>query len=220
MSGRREIRILLVDDHQLFREGLARLLAAEPDLTMVAHCATVEEGLAVLANSVIDLVLLDFKLENATGLEFLIAAREAGYAGKIVVLTGGLTEWDANQALIHGADGIFLKTGSPSLLLKCIRTVQSGEPWLDQPYLRGLISRFTLPDSDARGRLTLREQVVLHGVMQGMMNKEIAQRLQVSEGSVKATLQQLFQKTGVHTRGQLVRVALEQYSDQLPGLRC
>jgi len=212
----RMISLLLVDDHALFREGLARLLACEPDFDVAAPCANVDEALRVLETREIDLVLLDYDLGPETGSRFLVRAADFGFRGRILIVAAGLTETEAADLLRHGATGIFLKQNSPELLIKAIRKVMQGEVWLDQKYLKVLLQESRTAEPQERVRhLSEREREVLRAVFEGLANKEIAVRLQVSESSVKATLQQLFLKTGVRTRSQLVRVALEQYRDYL-----
>jgi DNA-binding NarL/FixJ family response regulator len=210
------IRLLLVDDHALFREGLARLLSSEPDFLVLPQCSNVNEALAVLETSPVDLILLDYDLGQETGLRFLIRASERGFQGRVLIVTAGLTETEAADLLRHGATGIFLKHSPPSLLAKAIRKVMEGEVWLDQKYLKVLLQHNAAAEPEGRARrLSEREREVLRAVFEGLANKEIAVRLLVSESSVKATLQQLFLKTGVRTRSQLVRVALERYQDYL-----
>jgi DNA-binding NarL/FixJ family response regulator len=201
----RHIRLLLLDDHILFREGLRRLLVSEPDFETVAECGTPSEALAVLARGAIDIVLLDFDLEDDTGTRFISSAMAAGYKGKILMVTAGMSAPDISASWKLGISGIFLKHGSPATLLEAIRIVASGGEWIDPKLTR-------VPESRAQtatGQLTAREQQVLRSVFEGLTNKEIAHRIGVSQSSVKATLQQLFEKTGVRTRGQLVRIAIE-----------
>ncbi|MBZ5621034.1 MAG: response regulator transcription factor [Acidobacteriia bacterium] len=204
------IRLLLLDDHILFREGLSRLLASEPDFEMTGHCGTAAEALSMLRRSPVDIVLLDFDLGEDHGSHFISAAREAGYAGRILMITAGMTATESSIALQLGASGIFLKHNSPVTLAKAIRLVAGGEMWVDQRVIQlmadGVHQR---EDQGIRRRLTEREQQVLRGIFEGLTNKEIASQIGVSEGAVKATLQQLFQKTRVRTRSQLVRIALE-----------
>jgi DNA-binding NarL/FixJ family response regulator len=212
----RKIRLLLIDDHALFREGLARLLASEPDFEMAVPCASVDEALRVLESSEVDLILLDYDLGAETGARFLVRAAEHGFHGRVLIVTAGLSEAEAADLFRRGATGIFLKHNPPSLLAKAIRKVMAGEVWLDQRYLKVLLQETKAADEgDHTRRLSEREREVLRAVFEGLANKEIAVRLQVSESSVKATLQQLFFKTGVRTRSQLVRVALEKYRDYL-----
>ena len=212
----RKIRLLLIDDHALFREGLARLLTSEPDFEMATPCASVDEALRVLETTEVDLILLDYDLGPETGTRFLVRAAERGFRGRVLIVTAGLTDTEAAELFRRGANGIFLKHNEPSLLAKAIRKVMLGEVWLDQRYLKLLLQEAKVSEQDDRPRrLSEREREVLRNVFEGLANKEIAVRLQVSESSVKATLQQLFSKTGVRTRSQLVRVALEKYRDSL-----
>jgi len=204
------IRLLLVDDHPLFREGLARLLASEPDFEMVAQCSTSAEALQLLSRSEVDVVLLDFDLGDEQGNHFVSSARQSGYAGKILMVTAGMNATECSVALKLGASGIVLKHSSPSTLANAIRLVANGETWVDQKVIQQMADRFLQGGQQGLPRtLTEREDQVLRGVFEGLANKEIAAKIGVSENSVKATLQQLFQKTGVRTRSQLVRIALE-----------
>jgi len=215
-EGRPRVRIVLVDDHALFREGLTRLLGAEPDLDIVGHCATVDEALEILSAGPVDLVLLDVDLGAQRGSEFMTRARRAGFAGRVLVVTAGLTDAEAARFLREGASGIFLKHDSPAVLVRSIRQVMDGEASVDHEILSGVLRMCAPPEEEtAKAPLTERERGVLHGVLEGLANKEIAAELDISESSVKAALQQLFHKTGVRTRSQLVRIALEQYRDQL-----
>jgi DNA-binding NarL/FixJ family response regulator len=204
------IRLLLLDDHILFREGLSRLLASEPDFEMAGHCGTSAEALAIVRRSAIDIVLLDFDLGEDHGSHFISDARQAGYTGKFLMITAGMTATESSIALQLGASGIFLKHNSPMTLAKAIRLVATGEMWVDQRVIQlmadGVHQR---EEQGIRRMLTDREQQVLRGIFEGLTNKEIATQIGVSEGAVKATLQQLFQKTRVRTRSQLVRIALE-----------
>ena len=204
------IRLLLLDDHVLFREGLSRLLASEPDFEMVGNCGTSAEALEVLRGSPVDIVLLDFDLGDDHGSQFIAAARRAGYPGKILMVTAGMDAAESSIALQLGASGIFLKHNSPVTLAKAIRLVASGEMWMDQRVIHLMADGIHRREGVGFQKvLTEREQQVLRGIFEGLTNKEIAARLGVSESAVKATLQQLFQKTRVRTRSQLVRIALE-----------
>ncbi len=209
----RTIRVLLIDDHVLFREGLVRLLEQEPDLEVAAHCGNVEDALGAIAAQSVDLVLLDFDLGLQRGTEFLTRAREQGHRTPTLVVTAGMSEEDAAAMLEAGISGIFLKRNSPTVLAKSIRQVMSGEAWIDSQYL-GVLLR-ARPRGDRPVRFSERQRAVMRGVFSGLANKQIADRLKISETSVKASLQHLFSKTGVRTRSQLVRVVLEHYRDQI-----
>ena len=204
------IRLLLVDDHVLFRESLGRLLGSEPDFEVVADCSTADAALEVLHRTPADVVLLDFDLGCDHGGRFIAACRGAGLTARILMVTAGMTADESATALRLGASGIFLKHGSPNALVEAIRLVATGAMWVDDEIVQRLAARVEDKHvSPERPHLTEREQQVLQGVFEGLANKEIGTRLGVSESAVKATLQQLFRKTHVRTRSQLVRIALE-----------
>jgi DNA-binding NarL/FixJ family response regulator len=206
------LRILLVDDHALFRESVSRVLAGDPAM-QVEHCATIREALAIMATKPFDLVLLDHDLGAERASHFLPAARQAGFEGRVLVVTAWVSHNEARRLLRQGVSGIFLKHAPLSELSESIRTVAAGGSWLDP----GLAAAKDEPATEdtAPPVFNERQRKVLRFVLEGLSNKEIAWRLQISESYVKAILQSLFQKTGVRTRGQLVRVAIEQYEDQL-----
>lgn len=210
------IHILLLDDHTLFRESAGRLLAAEPGFEVAAHCGTIGEALQILRRKAVDVVLLDFDLGETDGRQFLRLAKEQGFRGKVLVVTAGVDAGVAGELIRSGISGVFRKHDSATLLAQAIRDVMAGKVWLNQEQLQtALNSEVAVPRETRSRRFTEREQQVLSYVFEGFANKEIAARIGVSESSVKATLQQLFSKTGVRTRSQLVRIVLEQYRDQI-----
>src|SRR5580704_3130652 len=203
------IRLLLIDDHVLFREGLSRLLASEPDLEIVADCGTTDEALEILERCQVDLVLLDFDLGKDHGSQFIGALRRTGHTQKILMVTAGMTAAESSAALRLGASGIFLKHNAAGMLAQAIRLIAGGTIWVDSRVIQ-LLAEHVEERGDERDLiLTAREEQVLQSVFEGLSNKEIAARVNVSESAVKATLQQLFRKSGVRTRSQLVRIALE-----------
>ncbi len=204
------IQLLLVDDHILFRESLRRLLASEPDFDVLSDCGTAAEACAIVEQCAVDVVLLDFDLACTDAIDCIAAIQRTRYQGRILIVTGSMTASESTTVLRQGASGIFYKHHSPGMLAQAIRHVASGMTWVDQPAMRLMSDdqeRKRQPRD--RGPWTQREQQVLHGIFEGLANKEIGAKLGLSESSVKAALQQLFQKTGVRTRSQLVRVALE-----------
>jgi DNA-binding NarL/FixJ family response regulator len=205
------IRLLLVDDHILFRESLGRLLSSEPEFEVAGQCGTAREALEFVSRAAVDLVLLDFNLPDLQGGEVVRLARESGYAGNILIVTGAIDTAQSSEVLQQGASGIFLKHNPVGSLLRAIRVVAAGDAWVDRKVLQHLAS--ARPPSGTNqsfhNALTEREQLVLTGVLEGLTNLKIAARLGVTEGAVKSTLQQLFEKTNVRTRSQLVRVAVE-----------
>jgi two-component system, NarL family, nitrate/nitrite response regulator NarL len=213
------IRLLLVDDHILFRESLGRLLSSEPDFDVVGQCGTAQEALEFLGRTPVDLVLLDFNLPDLPGDEVVRLARGAGNAGKILIVTGAIDGAQSSEVLQQGAAGIFLKHNPVGSLLRAIRMVAAGDAWVDRQVIQYLAAREPLvPDPSFQNALTKREKQVLAGVLEGLTNLKIADRLEVTEGAVKSVLQQLFKKTNVRTRSQLVRVAVEASIGQPRGM--
>lgn len=181
---------------------------------MVADCPTVEQAIEVLRSRAVDLILLDYDLGPQRAPDFLDRARALGLAPRVLMVTAGITPSESVQILNEGASGIFLKHSSPALLAEAIRKVHGGETWVDQRCLREIVQVASQPEGRPSKDFTERERAVLRGVFEGLSNKEIGARLEISESSVKAALQQLFHKTGVRTRSQLVRIALEQFAGQ------
>ena len=210
-----EIRILLVDDHGLFRDSLSRLLQTEPGFRMVGSCGTIAEALPIIASEQPDIILLDYDLGEEQGAVALDEIRKNGFKGRVLMVTAGMSDAATVRVLESGSQGIFLKHSSPAQLVEAIRRMVAGEPWLDPRAMRSLIAGATGKSEEQRSTqvFTPRERFVLQGVFEGLTNKEIAAQLQVSEGSIKAVMQQLFDKTGVRTRSQLVRIALEKRAE-------
>ncbi len=179
---------------------------------MVAHCASIDQALEALKHHRIDLVLLDYDLGEARAPEFLTRMSALRLSPRVLIVTAGMAPAESAQILNQGASGIFLKHSSPALLADAIRKVHAGETWIDQRCLRDVVQLAAQPGVQPRQSFTAREQDVLRGVFEGLSNKEIGARLGISESSVKAAIQQLFEKAGVRTRSQLVRIALEQFA--------
>lgn len=209
-----DIRLMMVDDHGLFRESLGRLLATTPDFRVVAQCASRSEAQQALLKVSADVVLLDYDLGPETGLPLLADLRRDSPEVRVLVVTAGLSDESMLRLMEAGAAGIFFKHSSPDQLMTAIRQVAVGETWLDRAALQNLVSgRKTRTDSQERLRpLTQRQGAVLRGILDGLANKEIAWKLKISESSVKAVIQELFHKAGVRTRSQLVRIAIEKHS--------
>src|SRR5215469_10931950 len=208
------IRALLVDDHACFAEGVARTLNAEPDLE-VSYCTTLSAALETLQRQPTDIVLLDHDLGVERASQFLPAAQQRGFAGRVLIVTAWVSDTEAKRLLRQGVAGIFVKDSSLDALAESIRVIHAGELWLDQRY-RNLDAAAGGPPSPGPV-FNERQLRVLRFVLEGLSNKVIAAHLGISESYVKALLQSLFRKTGVRTRGQLVRVALEHYQSQLLG---
>jgi DNA-binding NarL/FixJ family response regulator len=208
------IRLLLLDDQALFRAGLARLLELQSGLEVVSECGDANEAIEILGNSKPDVVLLDFEhaMEGEGG--FLGAARRRGYRGRFLIVAGAADLQSSALAIRLGASGIFLKTEGPERLVQAIRMVANGAVWFDRRIIQILtdlsIGPLTQPDEAKSAQaLSDREQRVLLGILSGQTNRKIGTSLGISEGAVKGSVRHLFHKTGVRTRSQLVRAALE-----------
>lgn len=209
------IRLLLVDDHGLFREGLARIMETQPEFKVTGKTSTVADAVELIGRDTFDIVLLDVDLGSERGIEFVQEAKLRDFTGKILIVTAGVSDSEAIQYVQAGVAGILHKHSPPEALWAAVRKVAGGEVHLEPGYLKALFDSIQEPGPQAAKRLTDRELAVLRRLLRGLGNKEIGNELAVSEASVKATLQGLFDKSGVRTRSQLVKVALEQYRDTL-----
>lgn len=209
-----EIHLLVVDDHSLFREGLIRLLAAETGFEIVGNCAHLSDAVQILDRERVDVVLLDYDLETELGSRLLEEIRRRETRPQVLMVTAGMNTAGMLGALQQGASGIFLKHSPPAQLVEAIRRVIEGEMWLDPRAVKAVVERASqrAEQGAARTSLSSREKAVLNCVLEGASNKKIAATLHISESLVKATLQQLFSRTGVRTRSQLVRLALERHA--------
>lgn len=208
------IRLVLLDELGLFRASLSRFLASQPGFEVAAECGSAAETLEILKNSAVDLVLLDFEIGAEHGNDFICAARQAGYKGRFLIVAGALDIRKSAIALKLGASGIFLKSEAPDRLLHAIRVIANGEVWVDQKIIQLLadqfIDRYCHPrDQRSDKDLDERERNVLLGIVGGLSNRKIGENMGLSESSVKNVVQRLFSKSGVKTRSQLVRMALE-----------
>jgi len=212
------IRILLVDDHTLFREGLRRLLDGEHGVTVSGDFESAEAALAGLAFGLeFDVALVDYELTEAgghttNGLDLLRKIRGMRPGAKVLFVTAGMNMADLMTALKDLNAGIFLKTEPIAELMLAIRRTAKGERWVSSGAAMALVENQQTKveqEQQRQDHLTERENVVLRGVLEGLSNKEIGARIGLTESSVKAVLQKLFEKTGVRSRSQLVRYAIE-----------
>lgn len=203
-SGER-IRVMLLHPQILFRTSLARLLASQRAFELVAECATVEEALKSLTDARPDVTLFDFSI----WLDLISKAREAGYGGKFLAIAEVVDAAPCVRALSGGVSGVVLGCDSSTRLLQAIHVVASGAAWVDQDVIQFLAHRYPHHEDVRLDSLAEREQAVLRGILGGLTNRKIADQIGASESTVKATLQQLFDKTGVRTRSQLVRFMLD-----------
>jgi two-component system, NarL family, nitrate/nitrite response regulator NarL len=208
------VRVLLVDDHTLFRESLVRLLMGETDFQVAGHCATIAEAMQLLDNAGVDVVLLDYDLGEEFGTDLLRELRSHRSGVRVLMVTAGMRDSVTLAALSMGASGVILKHCGPGQLMEAVRIVAMGGMWLDTGVMQTLHAEAgERAESAQAGRLLSKRQAqILRGILDGLTNKEIAARLEISEAAVKATIQELFNKAGVRTRSQLVKIAIERYS--------
>lgn len=206
------IRIYLLDDHRLFREGLRRLLDADLRFIIAGQSGDSAQALEDLQTTAVDVLVLDYDLGKENALAMLEPLRTMNFRGKTLVVTAGLPDKDALALIKGGISGIFHKQESPEDLQRAIVEVAQGRVLIDQQYLQAVVAAAQPQES---AKFTDRERITMRYLLQGLANKEIAGNLNISESAVKATLQQLFSKTGVRTRSQLVLLAIEKYRDQL-----
>jgi DNA-binding NarL/FixJ family response regulator len=206
----KKIRLLLVDDHSLFRESCGRLLEADGGFELIGTSSSIDDAIAILKRDTAEIILLDFDLGGKDGLRILPVLGHMKFEGKVMIVTAGMSDQDMLRAIASGVAGIFFKQDSPSDLIAAIHKIANGEIWLNSKSMRTLIStvseRNVMPLHQPN---SIREQAVMSCIFEGLTNREIASQLNISERSVKTLIQQLFDKAGVRTRAQLVRVALE-----------
>lgn len=207
------IRVLVADDHTIFREGLCRLLEAEDDITVIGEARTGTECLTLVGKLKPDVVLLDLKMPDRDGLGVLSELGGQGREVRTIVLTASEEERDYVEAVRRGARGIVLKQAAAERLLEGIRKVHRGEMWIDQRVAADVVVAMSRPASRPAGRaeqagLTTREQEIVFLVTQGFRNKEMAEKLSITEQTVKNHLHNIFDKLGVSDRLELALYAL------------
>ncbi|GAA0385245.1 response regulator transcription factor [Streptomyces luteireticuli] len=211
------IRVMLVDDQALLRTGFRMVLAAQPDMEVVAEAGDGAEALDVLAATAVDVVLMDVRMPRLDGVEATRRICDQENAPKVIILTTFDLDEYAFSALKVGASGFMLKDVPPAELLGAIRAVHSGDAVVAPSTTRRLLDRFTpmlpgtapTPADTQIGRLTDREREVMLLVAQGLSNGEIAGRLVLSEATVKTHVGRILTKLGLRDRVQVVVMAYE-----------
>jgi two-component system nitrate/nitrite response regulator NarL len=213
------VRILLADDHPIFRDGLRRLLEAEPDLKVVGEACDGAEAVKMARQLKPDLMLLDLAMPRMPGLEALreMSSGPASNSVRVILLTAAAEKKQIVEALQLGARGVVLKDSATQLLLKSIHTVMSGEYWVGREsvsnlvqYLRNLVQSSGEEAKQKKFGLTPRELEIVSAVVAGYSNKEIAEYFKISEDTVKHHLSNIFDKLGVSTRLELALFAVNQ----------
>ena len=216
-----KIRIVVADDHPIFRDGLCKLLALEEDFEVVAQAQDGRQVLDVLQQHQPDILLLDLKMPGLDGLATLQRLQVAKNKTRVIVLTASDDKNEFVQAMKLGTSGIVLKQTATELLIKSIRKVHAGEIWLDSHTTAAVIRQFVANDEAApaaqtsatprereRSPLSQREREIVALVAQGFKNKEMAEKMFISEQTVKNHLHNIFDKLGVSDRLELALYAI------------
>jgi DNA-binding NarL/FixJ family response regulator len=218
-TKRATIRILIADDHPIVRDGLRKLLCLEDDFEIVGEASDGREVLDKVQEYDPDVLLLDLRMPNLDGLSTLQALSQLNKHTKVIVLTASEDKNEFVQAMKLGCSGIVLKQTAPELIVKSIRKVHGGEIWLDSHTTAAVMRQFAAPGADlnssgagAKGRerspLSAREREIVQLVAQGYKNKEMAEKMFISEQTVKNHLHNIFDKLGVSDRLELALYAI------------
>ena len=205
---RAKIKIVVADDHPIFRDGLCKLLALEEDFQVVAQAQDGKQVLEVLQEYEPDILLLDLKMPGIDGLATLQRLQAMKHRTKVIVLTASEDKNEFIQAMKFGTSGIVLKQTATELLIKSIRKVYAGEIWLDSHTTAAVMRQFATADDmpaappppRERPPLSQREREIVALVAQGFKNKEMAEKMFISEQTVKNHLHNIFDKLGVSDR--------------------
>ncbi|HEY2435256.1 MAG TPA: response regulator transcription factor [Vicinamibacterales bacterium] len=206
------ISVVLVDDHPIVLQGLQHLFARQPDITVLATCATVAEGLTAARTSHPDVMVLDLRMPDGGGLALLDSLNREALGVKTVILTAAISDTEVAQALQKGIGGLVLKESAPEQLLECVRSVHAGTRWIDPDTL----GRAAPPPpqrnhaaAERAATLTSREREVVKMIAAGLRNRDIGERLSISENTVKVHLHNIYEKLGVEGRMELLLLAQE-----------
>lgn len=208
MTQKSPIRIVIADDHAIFRDGLRRLLATREDFHVIAEASDGKEAIALATELRPDVLLLDLAMPRVPGMEVLRQLARQELPLRTILLTAAIHPFAVTSALQLGARGIVLKASPPELLLKSIRAVCDGQFWVGSEPAPNWARSGQTPD--AAFGLTTREIEIIAAIREGNSNREIAARLAISEETVKRHLSNIFAKLGVSSRLELAVLASEQ----------
>ena len=203
------IRLVLADDHPIVLEGLTKVLESLPRYEVVGTATNGDDALNVIRAKAPAVAILDIRMPRKTGLEVAAAVLSQAVATRVVLLTAEITDADALEAIRLGVHGVILKGMGVALLLKCIDKVHAGGLWIERESMQRafhhVLKRDTAP-APAPSGLTYAETRVTGMVVTGAKNKEIAERLRVSEGTVKSHLHSIYVKLKIGSRRDLARL--------------
>jgi DNA-binding NarL/FixJ family response regulator len=213
MKAEQVIRIVIVDDHTMLREGLRKVLAMEDDLEVVADTENARDAARIARETTPDVLLLDLRMPGTGGLEVIGPIHEASPKTKVLILTASDDRRDHVAALTQGARGIIMKDSAAETLVTAIRAVNNGQAWVDRDITGTLLEELAHrggPEHQGadKPQLTVRESEIVDLVISGCRNREISERLSISEKTVKAHLSNIFAKLGVRDRLELAIFAL------------
>jgi DNA-binding NarL/FixJ family response regulator len=202
------MRLMLVDDHPIVLRGLEQMLARQRDFSVVATCGSADAALQALANDSPDVLVLDLRMPGGDGLDMLRRMADAGRQCCTVLLTAAIDDNEVIEAVKLGVRGLVLKDSEPEALVECIRRVHAGEQWFDQTTVtRAFRAAFDREAAVREVALTGREVEIVRMVAEGLRNRAIADRLAITEGTVKVHLHNIYEKLGVDGRLELVLCA-------------
>jgi DNA-binding NarL/FixJ family response regulator len=199
------IRLVIVEDHAIVLHGLAGLFQRHPDMRVIACCTRGSDALAVLRREQADVVILDLRMRDMSGLDVLRAMRAEGLTCPVVVLTAAVSDTDALETMRLGARGLVLKERSPEELVECVRKVARGEQWFEPQTMSRALNHVLSRDTATDGTrvLTARELEIVRLIASGHRNRAVASRLSISEGTVKIHLHNIYEKLDVDGRLEL-----------------
>lgn len=198
-------RVVLADDHPMIQAAVEAMLRGT-NYELVAKAGSGTEALEAIAKNDPEIVILDVQMPDGDGIDVLRQLRNSGDDRSIVLLTASIDDRRFAEALSLKIDGAFMKTSDPALLIDCLDSVGAGEEWID-PQLQEQATRHSAKQDGTS--LSPREQELVNLVRQGLRNRDIAQRLGITEGTVKVYLHSVFEKTGVVNRTELAIRAAE-----------
>ena len=206
----KRIRIVLVDDHPIVLDGLEQLFGTEPDLEVVARATSAEGAVRALEEFRPDVLVLDLAMPGHDGLWVMQQAAARKVQTRVVLLTAHVDEQQLLEAVRLDVAGVVLKEMAPRLLVECVRKVHAGEKWLEKHSVARAMERMALRETELQRLtklLTPRELEIVRLAAEGLRNKEIAERLTITEGTVKIHLHNIYEKLGVTGRPQLILYA-------------
>ena len=206
------IRLVLADDHPIVLEGLEQLFRLEPDFQVAARCRNGEEAVQAVRHHKPDILVLDMRMPGMNGLEVLRQINQEKLETRVVILTAVLDEDELIDAIRLGVRGVVLKEMAPQLLVQCVRTVHGGGSWLEKHSVSRALEQMLRREAGTRdlaGLLTPREIEVVRMIARGMRNKQIAEKLFITEGTVKIHLHNIYGKLKVDGRPALMLLAYE-----------